>query len=86
MLQAFSEPALTAAARAVAPKPPVTREDVVAAFRFILGRAPEDDRVVESHQRVGSAAELRDILLRSPEFAEKYRKLIATAAPPPRSG
>ena len=85
VLQAFSEPALTAAARAVAPKPPVTREDVVAAFRFILGRAPEDDRVVESHQRVGSAAELRDILLRSPEFAEKYRKLIASAAPPRRT-
>ena len=83
ILQAFADPALTAAARALAPKPPVTREDVIAAFRFILGREPEDERVIEAHQRVGSAAELREILLRSPEFADKYRRLL-DAAPPPR--
>ncbi|MBX9698812.1 MAG: hypothetical protein K2X74_05215 [Acetobacteraceae bacterium] len=81
ILQAFSDPALTAAARALAPKPPVTREDVVAAFQFILGRIPEDEKVIESHQRVGSAAELREILLRSPEFAEKFRRLLESAAP-----
>jgi len=75
ILAHFSDPALVAAARSLAPKPPVTREDVLAAFRFILGREPEDEQVIEAHQRVGSAAELREILLRSPEFADKYRRL-----------
>ncbi len=78
ILAHFSDPALVAGARALAPKPPVTREDVLAAFRFILGREPEDEQVIEAHQRVGSAAELRAILLRSPEFADKYRRLMDT--------
>jgi hypothetical protein len=58
----------------------VTREEVIAAFRFILGREPEGETVIEAHQRVGSASELRGILLRSPEFAEKYKRL---TVPPP---
>ncbi|HYZ31594.1 MAG TPA: tetratricopeptide repeat protein [Crenalkalicoccus sp.] len=84
ILGAFTDPEVVALARAHAPKPPVSREDVVAAFRFILGREPEGERVIESHQNVGSAAELRSILLRSTEFAEKYQKLLGDPAPMPR--
>lgn len=80
ILDAFADPALTATARALAPRPEVTREEVIAAFRFILGREPEGETVIEAHQRVGSAPELREILLRSPEFAEKYKRL---TVPPP---
>jgi len=76
ILDAFSDPILTAAARNHAPKPAVTREDVIAAFRFILGREPEGDAVIEAHQHVDSTAALREILLRSAEFAEKYRRLV----------
>ena len=80
ILAAFTDPAVTALARGHAARPAVTREDVVAAFRFILGRDPEEDRVIEAHQNVASATELRDILLRSTEFAEKYRKLVSEPA------
>lgn len=79
ILAAFSDPALTEGALALAPPPALTREDVVAAFRFILGRTPEDESVIESHQRVESAEALREILLRSPEFAEKYRRIAGGA-------
>lgn len=81
ILQHFRDPALIAAASSIKPKPAVTREDVLAAFRFILGREPEGETVIESHQRVGGPTELRDILLRSPEFADKYRRLLEGPAP-----
>jgi tetratricopeptide (TPR) repeat protein len=81
MLATVTDPEILALARLQAPKPPVTREDVVAAFRFILGREPEGEGVIEAHQRVASPTELRSILLRSTEFAEKYTKLLASPAP-----
>jgi hypothetical protein len=81
IMQNFRDPELTAAAGTLKPKPPVTREDVVAAFRFILGREPEGEPVIEAHQRVGSASELREILLRSAEFEDKYRRLLAGPTP-----
>lgn len=77
ILAAFNDPSVVALARGNAAKPPVSREDVVAAFRFILGREPEGERVIEAHQNVASAAELREILLRSTEFAEKYRSPVS---------
>jgi tetratricopeptide (TPR) repeat protein len=80
ILRAIADADLTAAARRWAPEPAVSREDVVAAFRFILGREPEGDHVIEAHQRVDSAEALREILLRSPEFADKYSRLLAQAA------
>jgi tetratricopeptide (TPR) repeat protein len=83
ILQSFTDPSLTGAARTMAPKPPVTRDDVIAAFRFILGRDPEGDQVIEAHQRVGSMTDLRAVLLRSPEFAEKYRRLLESPAQRP---
>lgn len=78
ILASVTDPEILALAKVHAPKPPVTREDVVAAFRFILGREPEGEGVIESHQRVASPTELRSILLRSTEFAEKYTKLLAS--------
>ncbi len=80
ILDAFGEPALTAEARRIAPPPAVTREDVVAAFRFILGREPEGEAVIESHQNIRSVAALRETLLRSTEFAEKYAKIAGAPA------
>jgi len=79
-LAAFTDPAVVALARGQSGKPPVTRDDVVAAFRFILGRDPEDEPVIEAHQNVASAAQLRDILLRSTEFAEKYQTVVLESA------
>jgi len=81
ILASVTDPEVVALAKTLAPKPPVSREDVVAAFRFILGREPEGEGVLEAHQRVASPSELRSILLRSTEFAEKYAKLLTT--PPP---
>lgn len=79
ILEAFSDPVLTAAARSHAPKAALTREDVIAAFRFILGREPEGETVIEAHQRLASVEALRETLLRSAEFAEKYQTLTGEA-------
>lgn len=49
-----------------------TAEDVASAYRFFLGREPEDANVVERHLgRAASIAELRARFLASPEF---YRR------------
>jgi hypothetical protein len=52
----------------------VSRDDVVLAFKLILGRLPENDTVIRNHQ-VGSLDELRVILLKSTEFANKYQAM-----------
>jgi hypothetical protein len=81
ILKSFDDPVLTATASSVTPKPAVTREEVFFAFRFILGREPESEAVIEAHRRVGSAEELREILLLSREFEDKYRLLTAPPTP-----
>lgn len=81
IMGAFTDPAVTALAQGYAAKPPVSRDDVIAAFRFILGRDPEGEKVIEAHQNVASATDLRQILLRSTEFAEKYRNLMSDPMP-----
>jgi hypothetical protein len=58
-----------------APKEKLSKEDVVLAFKLILGRLPENDNVIASHQ-LGSLDELRIVLLRSAEFAKKYQALL----------
>ena len=58
----------------------LTREDVIAGFRFILGRDPEDERVISAHQAIDTIAALRAVLLKSPEFAEKYQQVVAQNA------
>ncbi len=52
-----------------------TREDVVQAFRLIIGREIEDEAAIAAHMRATTVAELRQILLRSGEFAGKYRAM-----------
>ena len=49
-----------------------SREDVIHAFRLILGREPEDESVIDAHVHLPSVAELRRVLLSSEEFHYKY--------------
>ena len=43
----------------------LSREDVINAYKFILGRAPESEQVIEGHRRYGSVDELRLAFLTS---------------------
>lgn len=52
---------------------PVTREEVIAGFRLILGRDPGDEASIAAHMRIRDAMELASVLLRSPEFARSPR-------------
>ena len=52
-----------------------SRDDVIQAFRLILGREPEGNVAIEDHMRASSVAELRLALLHSPEFEQKYRSM-----------
>jgi hypothetical protein len=65
----------TKVAEPVAHKLPArpSREDVVSGFRLILGREPEDERVISAHMLIPSVAELRQVLLTSQEFQGKYK-------------
>jgi SAM-dependent methyltransferase len=50
----------------------VTRDDVITAYRLILGREPESEEVVTSHvNNTATIAELRDRFFSSPEFVEQ---------------
>lgn len=46
----------------------VKREEIIAAYRFILGREPENEAVIESYTSYESLQEVRKILLLSKEF------------------
>jgi trans-aconitate methyltransferase len=64
---------------------PVSAEDVRGAYRFILGREPENEEVVAHHQRHNTDFEmLRRIFLGSAEFHDKnvYPKRVPLTAPP----
>jgi tetratricopeptide (TPR) repeat protein len=61
-------------------QPAVSREDVINAFKFILGREPENEQVISAHQRAKSLAALRATLLRSDEFARKHQVIVAGKA------
>jgi hypothetical protein len=50
-----------------------SREDVLHAFRLILGREPEDQKAIDAHMLVPTVAELRRVLLGSDEFQGKYK-------------
>jgi len=52
---------------------PPSREDVIHAFRLILGREPEDDSAINAHLHIPTVAELRLALLRCEEFRGKYQ-------------
>jgi SAM-dependent methyltransferase len=46
----------------------VTREDVIGAYRYLLGREPENEQVIAEYQQESSFASLREAFLRSEEF------------------
>jgi hypothetical protein len=46
----------------------VSRDDVIGAYRILLGREPENEGVIQGHMREASFAELREKILRSDEF------------------
>lgn len=50
-----------------------TRDDVLHAFRLILGREPDDENAIRAHMGIATVAELRRVLLSSPEFQGKYK-------------
>jgi hypothetical protein len=52
----------------------ISADDVTMAFRLILGRQPESDAVITAHQ-LPTLNDLRLVLLRSKEFAEKYKMI-----------
>ncbi len=52
-----------------------SREDVIQAYRLILGREAENEAAIDAHMRFPTVADLRDALIRSDEFAGKYRTM-----------
>lgn len=46
----------------------VTRQDVVYAYRLILGREPENEQVIQDHMDVPDLAALRERFIAAPEF------------------
>jgi hypothetical protein len=52
-----------------------SREDVLHAFRLILGREPEDQQAIDAHMNIPSVSELRRTLLVSSEFQGKYKMM-----------
>ena len=50
----------------------VAREEVVSAYRFILGREPESETVIEQAMAADNLAHLRRAFLGSAEFSRKY--------------
>jgi SAM-dependent methyltransferase len=46
----------------------ISKEDVVNAYRLILGRQPESEQAIESHLDLSNINDLRERFLRSPEF------------------
>lgn len=50
----------------------VTREEVLSAYRLILGREPESETVIEQAMEADSLSHLRRVFLGSAEFSRKY--------------
>ncbi|MEM9761155.1 MAG: class I SAM-dependent methyltransferase [Pseudomonadota bacterium] len=59
-----------------------TETDVTAAFRWILGRPPEDDAARRYHAGLADDAALRATLLGSAEFAAAYAGMVGAAEGP----
>lgn len=49
----------------------ISREEVIWAYRMILGREPESEDVVKKQMGLQSLASLREAFLKSPEFSER---------------
>lgn len=50
---------------------PVTRDEVIWGFRYILGREPESEETITAHRGIRNLEALRAVLLSSAEFREK---------------
>jgi len=61
------------------PPTPITREGVEAAYRFLLGRAPENEKAYEYGLSAGSVERLRRWIIQGPEFAGRMRRDIPHA-------
>jgi len=59
----------------------ISREEVEIAFLLILGRLPESETVIAAHQ-LPTVNDLRLVLLKSKEFAEKYKVIREAKAGP----
>jgi SAM-dependent methyltransferase len=59
----------------------VTREDVLAAYRMILGRDPENEIAVQSHMRARTVESLRRAFLDSAEFQSAVTNQPCTFSP-----
>ena len=57
------------------PRPKLTRDDVIWAYRFVLGREPESEDVIDVHLGCRDRADLRAGMLGSEEFKFKYDEL-----------
>lgn len=51
----------------------LSREAVISGFRWVLGRDPENEAVIEAHRNLNSLNELRAVLLESEEFENYYK-------------
>ena len=56
----------------------LSREDVISAYKFILGRAPESERVIDGHRGYRSVDELRLAFLMSSEFRTRFQYLVGS--------
>ncbi len=61
----------------------VPRESVIGGFRWILGRRPESDAVIEDHRHLPDDDALRLALLRSQEFKEFFERFETGHETPP---
>jgi len=50
----------------------VTREDAIYAYRLILGREPENEKVIEQAMAAENLTHLRNVFLGSREFVERF--------------
>ena len=53
----------------------LSREDVINAYKFILGRAPESEQMIDRHRGYRSVDELRLAFLMSSEFRTRFQYL-----------
>lgn len=54
----------------------ITEEDVIYAYKLILGRDPESQNAIRNHVKSKDLQGFRKALIRSAEFDKKYRELI----------
>lgn len=60
----------------------VSREDVVAAYRLMLGREPESEAVIEAHRVEQSLDDLSQRILRTPEFRRRISAEVRAPSDP----